>query len=180
MRKCPKPVWLIKEKQQDTVKKVLAAVDLSMEQRAEGRAQNRMIIDIASSLSQYKDAELTILSCWSLYGEEALRHGAFTRVSPAKIETLLKHEEREYQESLKILVNEYTLCKFKQILAKGNPKTIIPAFVNNNGIDVVVMGTIGRSGIPEFLIDNTSESVLQVINSSVITLKPENWVSPIY
>ena len=65
MRKCPKPVWLIKEEQHDTVKKVLAAVDLSMEQHAEGRAQNRMIIDIASSLSQYKDAELTILSCWS-------------------------------------------------------------------------------------------------------------------
>jgi universal stress protein E len=180
MRKCPKPVWLIKEEQHDTVKKVLAAVDLSMEQHAEGRAQNRMIIDIASSLSQYKDAELTILSCWSLYGEEALRHGAFTRVSPAKIESLLKHEEREYQESLNILVNEYTQCKFEQILAKGDPKTIIPAFVNNKGIDVVVMGTIGRSGIPGFLIGNTSESVLQAINSSVITLKPENWVSPIY
>ncbi|TWX69098.1 universal stress protein [Colwellia sp. C1TZA3] len=180
MRKCPKPVWLIKAEQHDTVKKVLAAVDLSMEQHAEGRAQNRMIIDIASSLSQYKNAELTILSCWSLYGEEALRHGAFTRVSPTKIETLLKHEEREYQESLNILVNEFTQCKFQQILAKGNPKTIIPDFVNNNAIDVVVMGTIGRSGIPGFLIGNTSESVLQAINTSVITLKPENWVSPVY
>jgi universal stress protein E len=180
MRKCPKPVWLIKEEKNDNVKKVLAAVDLSMEQHAEGRAQNRMIIDIATSLSRYKNAELTILSCWSLYGEEALRRGAFTRVPQAKIETLLNNEEREYQESLNILVNEYAEFKFDQQLMKGKPKSIIPEFVNSHEIDVVVMGTIGRSGIPGFLIGNTSESVLQAINSSVITLKPENWVSPIY
>jgi universal stress protein E len=180
MRKCPKPVWLIKEEKNDNVKKVLAAVDLSMEQHAEGRAQNRMIIDIATSLSRYKNAELTILSCWSLYGEEALRHGAFTRVPLAKIETLLKNEEREYQGSFNILVNEYAEFKFDQRLMKGKPKFIIPEFVNSHEIDVVVMGTIGRSGIPGFLIGNTSESVLQAINSSVITLKPENWVSPIH
>ena len=60
MRKCPSPVWLIKATQANRVNKILAAVDLSMEQHAEGRAQNRMIIDIASSLSQFKKAQLTV------------------------------------------------------------------------------------------------------------------------
>lgn len=179
MRKCPKPVWLIKEDQKDKVKQILAAVDLSMEQHAEGRAQNRMIMDIATSLSRYEDAELTILSCWSLYGEDALRHGAFTRVPAAEVETLLRNEEHEFKESLRILVNEYEEFSFHQRLEKGKPKLLIPEFVNKNDIDIVVMGTIGRSGIPGFLIGNTSESVLQAINSSVITLKPENWISPI-
>jgi universal stress protein E len=139
-----------------------------------------MIMDIATSLRHFETAQLTVLSCWSLYGEDALRHGAFTRVSPDKVETLLKNEEREYVENLNILKHEYSDFKFDWRLEKGKPKLIIPEFVNSNEIDVVVMGTIGRSGIPGFLIGNTSESVLQAINSSVITLKPADWISPIY
>jgi nucleotide-binding universal stress UspA family protein len=179
MRKCPRPVWLIKATQVNKANKILAAIDLSMEQHAEGRAQNRIIMDIATSLSQFEEAKLTILSCWQLYGEQALRHGAFTRISPEKIEELLKNEEHEYKESLKILVNEYADSSIDQRLIKGQPKSLIPDYVNNNGIDIVVMGTIGRSGIPGLLIGNTSEAVLQKIDSSVITLKPADFLSPI-
>jgi universal stress protein E len=179
MRKCPRTVWLIKATQANKVNKILAAVDLSMEQHAEGRAQNRMIMDIATSLSKFEKAKLTVLSCWHLYGEQALRHGAFIRVSPEKIEELLKNEEREYRESLKILVNEYAGSSIDQRLIKGQPKSLIPDYVNSKGIDIVVMGTIGRSGIPGLLIGNTSEAVLQAIDSSVITLKPADFLSPV-
>jgi nucleotide-binding universal stress UspA family protein len=179
MRKCPKPVWLIKAAPANRVNKILASVDLSMEQHAEGRAQNRMIMDLATSLSQFKEAQLTVLSCWQLYGEQALRHGAFTRVSSEKIEGLLNSEEREYKKSLEVLLNEYAESSIEQCLLKGPPKTLIPEYVNSHEIDIVVMGTIGRSGIPGLLIGNTSETVLQAINSSVITLKPADFLSPI-
>jgi len=179
MRKCAIPVWIIKSTQPNSVNKILAAVDLSMEKHAEGRAQNRMIMDIASSLSQMEKAKLTVFSCWQLYGEQALRHGAFTRVSTEEIEVLLKNEEREYKKILDVLISEYTNSNIEQCLEKGIPKLLIPEYVNSNLIDVVVMGTIGRSGIPGFLIGNTSETVLQGINSSVITLKPADFLSPV-
>jgi universal stress protein E len=179
MRKCAAPVWIIKATEPDSVNKILAAVDLSMEKYAEGRAQNRMIIDIATSLSQFENAKLSILSCWQLFGEEALKYGAFTRVSSEKVEELLKREEREYKESLDILVNEYVSSTIKLHLKKGSAKTLIPEFINSNDIDIVVMGTIGHSGIPGLLIGNTSETVLQRIDSSVITIKPADFQSPI-
>jgi nucleotide-binding universal stress UspA family protein len=179
MRKCATPVWIIKATQSNSVNKILAAVDLSMEKHAEGRAQNRMIVDIASSLSQIKKAELIVLSCWQLYGEQALRHGAFTRISAKEIEGLLEKEKYEYTKSLDVLVSEYASSNIEKCLQKGPPKSLIPAYVNNNAIDVVVMGTIGRAGIPGFFIGNTSETVLQGINSSVITLKPADFLSPI-
>jgi universal stress protein E len=92
---------------------------------------------------------------------------------------LLKREEREYKESLDILANEYANSNIEQRLIKGQPKLLLPEYVNANEIDIVVMGTIGRSGIPGLLIGNTSETILQAINSSVITLKPANFLSPI-
>ena len=93
---------------------------------------------------------------------------------------MLKNEEQEYKNSIRVLANEYEESSFDQELVKGKPKLIIPEFVNSNDIDIVVMGTIGRSGIPGLLIGNTSETVLQAVHSSVITLQPENWVSPVY
>jgi nucleotide-binding universal stress UspA family protein len=179
MRKCATPVWIIKAKRSHSVIKILAAVDLTMEKHAQGRAQNRMIMDIASSLSQLENANLTLFSCWQLFGEQALRHGAFTRVSTEKIDELLKIEESEYKESLDILVSEYANSNIEKRLQKGSPTLLIPEYVNINEIDIVVMGTIGRSGIPGFLIGNTSETVLQRINSSVITLKPAGFLSPV-
>lgn len=179
MRKCAIPVWIIKTTQFNSINKILAAVDLSMEQHAEGRAQNRIIMDIASSLSKFEKARLTVFSCWQLYGEQALRHGAFARVSKDKIDELLKVEENEYKDSLDILVSEYAKSSFEQCLEKGSPKLLIPEYVNSNEIDIVVMGTLGRSGIPGFLIGQNSETVLQRINSSVITLKPAGFQSPI-
>jgi nucleotide-binding universal stress UspA family protein len=41
------------------------------------------------------------------------------------------------------------------------------------------MGTIGRVGILGFLIGNTAKTVLQSIKSSVITMKPMGFVSPV-
>lgn len=179
MRKCAIPVWIIKTTQSNSINRILAAVDLSMEQHAEGRAQNRMIMDIASSLSKFENAKLTVLSCWQLYGEQALKHGAFARVSPDKIDELLKVEENEYRVSLEILVSKYADSSFEQCLEKGSPKLLIPEYVNSHYIDIVVMGTLGRSGIPGLLIGHNSETILQRINSSVITLKPAGFLSPV-
>jgi universal stress protein E len=179
IRKCPKPVWLIRETQVNKVKKIVAAVDLSMEEHTEGRAQNRMIMDIAMAFSQFENATLSVISCWQLYGERALRSGLYTKISHEELADLIKSEEHEYKKILDLLINEYTGLSIDKHLLKGLPKTLIPEYVNSNGVDIVVMGTIGRSGIPGLLIGNTSETVLQAINSSVITLKPEDFISPI-
>lgn len=179
MRKCPKPVWLIKPTKEKKTNKILAAIDLSMEQYAEGRAQNRRIMEIATSLSRFESAQMTVISCWELYGEQALRSGLYTKIPSDELDALLASEEYEYKKSLDILCSEYKELTIEQRLIKGEPKSLIPAYVNSNGIDIVVMGTIGRSGIPGLLIGNTSETVLQAVKSSVFTLKPDDFRSPI-
>jgi len=41
------------------------------------------------------------------------------------------------------------------------------------------LGTLGRNGLPGMIIGNTSESILEKINCSVLALKPDDFVSPI-
>jgi nucleotide-binding universal stress UspA family protein len=45
--------------------------------------------------------------------------------------------------------------------------------------DVVVMGTLSRTGLKGLLLGNTSETVLQGIDATVVAIKPEGIVSPV-
>jgi nucleotide-binding universal stress UspA family protein len=65
------------------------------------------------------------------------------------------------------------------VLRRGEPGEVIPEFVVSEGIDVLVMGTVARGGIPGMLIGNTAERVLRTLPCSVLTVKPDGFVSPV-
>jgi nucleotide-binding universal stress UspA family protein len=56
---------------------------------------------------------------------------------------------------------------------------VIPDFAMEEQIDLIVMGTVGRSGISGLFIGNTAEKVLQKVDCSVLAVKPEGFVSPV-
>jgi nucleotide-binding universal stress UspA family protein len=45
--------------------------------------------------------------------------------------------------------------------------------------DLLVMGTVGRTGIPGFFIGNTAENLLQTTSASILAVKPRDFVSPV-
>lgn len=62
---------------------------------------------------------------------------------------------------------------------KGHPSELIPSSINEHKIDMLVMGTVARTGIAGFFIGNTAENILQKINCSLWALKPHGFVSPV-
>jgi len=46
------------------------------------------------------------------------------------------------------------------------------------GIDVVVMGTVARTGIAGLVMGNTAERVLRCLRGSVLALKPTGFRTP--
>lgn len=179
MRKCPQPVWLLKPEQEEVCQRVVAAIDLNLEHHDEGKALNTLIMDLATELAHWQNSDLHIVSCWSLYGESALRNSIFSKISDEKIAEMLVEEEAFNQTCLNNLTARYSDSQFTTHLIKGSAKECIPDFVSQNNIDVVVMGTVARTGIPGLLIGNTAETILQLIDSSVITVKPAGFESPI-
>jgi hypothetical protein len=45
--------------------------------------------------------------------------------------------------------------------------------------DLIAIGTVGRGGIKGLLLGNTAEKVLNACRCSVLTVKPDDFVSPI-
>ena len=73
----------------------------------------------------------------------------------------------------------YDAVKPKTHVSKGMAGKIIPTFARKLKIDLIVMGTVARTGIPGVFIGNTAESVLSQIDCSVLAVKPPEFVTPV-
>lgn len=177
LRKCPCPVWMDRPGAALAYRTVLAAVDPAGSE-AEGCA--RLIMDLAISVAQQESARLAVVHAWRLYGEATLRSGR-AHISSTELEGLLEETRRRHWSSLDTLLSRYgmTTGDPEVHLIKGKPAPSIRALSEELQADLIVMGTVGRSGIPGFFIGNTAEEVLQTTQASILAVKPEGFVSPV-
>ena len=64
-------------------------------------------------------------------------------------------------------------------LLKGDPADVIAGFAKAGRVDLIVMGTVARTGIGGLLIGNTAETILQRVDCSVLAVKPAGFISPV-
>jgi nucleotide-binding universal stress UspA family protein len=64
-------------------------------------------------------------------------------------------------------------------LVQGTPSHQLPKLAEEINADLVIMGTVARSGIAGILIGNTAENVLSQLQCSVLAIKPRDFVSPV-
>lgn len=179
LRKCPCPVWVMKPSQPRPYRRILAAVDPDPFDQ-ERDSLNKTIMELATSLAQLEQSELHIVHAWTLVGEAILR-GPRGNLGKTEMYRLL-FETRQKQESLlNDLLRPYGLSKLKHRvhLLKGEPGRVIAGVAQAQGIDLIVMGTVCRTGIAGLLIGNTAETVLRQVDCAVLAVKPQGFVSPV-
>ena len=178
VRKCPCPVWVIKYDSTD-FKRILAALDVGA-RYPETAALNKKIIELAHSLAQREGGEAHYLHSWRLEYEGMLSNPRF-RVSPEEI-VEMKEElfNKRRTELIKLLSDNHIYNTEQQIhMMEGFSSEVIGQAIKKLDIDVVVMGSVGRSGIPGLLIGNMAEKLLSTINCTVLTVKPDGFKSPV-
>jgi len=179
MRKCPCPVWMVKPSKSKKYARILAAVDPDPFDK-ESDELNGVIMEIAVSVSISEKSELHIVHAWSMFGERLLREPRFKKTE-MEIRKLLLEAKISHKQRLEKLIYKSGLGKLKHTvhLLKGDPSEIIPNFAKRRKIDLIVMGTICRTGLPGFIIGNTAESILNRVSCSVLTVKPAGFVTPV-
>lgn len=188
LRKCPVPVWLLKEGSAVPYRRILAAVDFDPAAAAAAAELNRHIIELAAALALAESAELHVVHVWEAAAENTLRLWApgagETQVAAYVAEERQRHE-RWLQElmaaSAAIWLGQETLNYLKPQLhlPRGNAGKEVPTLAHTLQADLIVMGTLGRSGIPGLLIGNTAETILHKVECAVLALKPPGFVSPV-
>ncbi len=178
LRKCPCPVWVIKPGSKREFKRVLAAVDLDQDDQVRVTLNNR-IIEVASSIARIRQSELIIFHAWKMVGESIIKgRGGF---SSTQIEGLLQETRELHRRRLIGLLQQHSLgdLNHEVYLIKGEAGNLIPELTRAKSVDLLVMGTVSRSGIAGLLIGNTAEKVLGQVDSSILAIKPEGFITPI-
>ena len=177
MRKCPCPVWVIKQAQTRPYARILAAVDPSAYDPKRD-SLNPLILQLAGGIARKEAGELHIVHVWHLFGESYVRNRGMTEKD---VQDAKAHEKMQHKQCLDNLLGRVDVTDLKPYLhlIEGDPYECIPELVAAQGIDLLVMGTVCRTGIAGFLIGNIAEEVLNQVDCSVMTVKPDGFVTPV-
>jgi len=147
-----------------TPKKILVPIDLSDSSVA--------AIVYAHEVARFFNASLTILNVVDV-GDEGV-------VFPP--EALGTKEVRSYLVSkrkgkIKQFLKNFPAIKssdHKLIVISGSPAREIVTYAKSAIMDLIVMSTHGRSGMPHLILGSVAEKVVRYAECPVLTLKPEH------
>lgn len=196
LRKCPCPVWVVRgfpdgvqSSPPTATPLVVAAVDFDRDADSAGdRSQdelNRSIVEAAASVAHVNGAALMFVHAWQAPAEGLLQRAA-PGVSSSELSQYVRDVERWHRAALDTFVSATrrdTGTEFSQIssvLLQGDADEAIAGYVNEHRPIALVMGTIGRTGIPGVVIGNTAEDILIAIDGSVLAVKPPGFESPLH
>ena len=188
LRKCPCPVWLLKSRAPSRFRNILAAVDVGDEQHSEDhkvqQALNDQVVQLSASLAVTEQAKLHIGHAWDEIDSERLR-GRLLSSLDVHLKRYNQTVRQSRLENLQLLLDrlDSDLCpenlEIQMQLVEGSPRIAIPALASAVKADLVVMGTVARTGIPGLIVGNTAEMILSQINCAVLAVKPTGFRSPV-
>ncbi len=179
MRKCPVPVWAFRPAPQIRFPRVLAAVGPPPEASV-GDQLNAEIISLAAAFARAADGRLDVLHCWRLPGESLLTGGR-TRVATSVLESMRDQAETRARDYLAKCMRHITLsgATSRSHLMRGRVGPILSRFIASEGIDLVVMGSLARTGISGLFAGSTAEHIFQTADCAVMAVKPPGFRSPV-
>ena len=178
LRKCPVPVWVMRPSRARNLR-VLALVDPDPGDRVRD-GLNDLVMELASSLAHREGGELHVGHAWSLAGEATLRSSPYVGLPGSLVDVMVRDTQAQRLVELDALALRHVEEDERSIhLVAGEPDEALPRLADRLDIGVIVMGTVGRTGLRGLIMGNTAEAILRSVRCSVIAVKPEGFVSPV-
>lgn len=164
LRECPVPVLLCTNRPWRRKPRILAALDLRVEDRAHA-VLNRKVLEAASAFAQAHDAEL---------------HCVYALVLPRSVSELRVPDPRRLRteaverslERMAALTAPYEVPMNRLHVPLGKVGFAVNGVAKKIKADLLVMGTTARRGLAALVIGNSAEKVLTRAQCDVLALKP--------
>lgn len=187
LRKCPCPIWMIKSGDLPPYRRILAAIDLeSSDDNTRRDDLNLQILENSSSLALSEPGKLHIVNAWQAVGESLITMNL--DLDKKELNSWLEDQKKAFEDELEsfmatlpeIIGQEGVEYIAPQVhLIQGSADKVIPQLAEEEQIDLLVMGTVARTGLAGFFMGNIAESILNQINCSVLALKPSGFCTPV-
>ena len=173
MRKCPRPVLLVKEHDWPEGGEIIAAVNVGSEDDEHAALNDKLTLIANDYASLLKGSVNLVNSYPSTPLNIAIEVPEF---DPDTYHYAVKNHHLKEMRSHAL---KYGIPDNKCVVREGLPEKVIPQVANTLDAELVVIGTVGRVGISAALIGNTAEHVIDELNCDVLAIKPDGFVSPL-
>ena len=128
-------------------------------------------VDLAIEIAKLSEAKLYAVHVIALEGNSII-HSRDEEQKKALKEQLIVEGKKaiDYVENIGRTAN----VMVESIILEGNPANEIIDFAEKNDIDLIVMGTHGKTGIQRFLIGSVSENVVRHSERAVLVARGES------
>jgi nucleotide-binding universal stress UspA family protein len=168
IRKCPASVWIVKAENVGPPRAILGATDFS-------EISRKAVLE-GLWLAQQASARFHLLH---VIDSADIPDDLLGRIPNSS--TLLEAIDEQASQRLEEFVGSLPVgaVTVERHLFRGTPWEVIRSLTEQMHIDLIAMGTVGRSGINGLLLGNTAEKVLSTCDCSILTVKTDQFVSPI-
>lgn len=173
MRKCPRPVLLVKEHGWPEGGEIIAAVNVGSEDDEHAALNDKLTVIANDYASLLKGSVNLVNSYPSTPLNIAIEVPEF---DPDTYHDAVKNHHLKEMRSHAL---KYGIPEDKCVVREGLPEKVIPQVAKALDAELVVIGTVGRVGISAALIGNTAEHVIDELNCDVLAIKPDGFVSPL-
>ena len=191
LKTCPCPVLLVRAPppRPYRFRRILAGVyqgEYVSGQWDDRDALNHKIVEHAAWLATAGFAELHVVHAWEAYGEQDLRRGRSPFYWDA--DAYVESEQKRNQEAMSTCLSEVRESMASEILpafnpechmVKGNRRDEILKVAARLEADLVVVGTVARSGFTALIIESAAAEIARSLNCSVLVVKPPGFVTPL-
>ena len=173
MRKAPLPVLMVKDHDWPVAGKILCAVNVTTED-PEHQQLNGKIIDYAKALAIKFDAEVHLVN-----GYPGTPVNLAIELPDFDAHSYNESIRMQHEQRVDYLAGEYGIAPQHCHVKEGLPEDVIPELAEQLDAELVILGTVGRTGFSAALIGNTAEHVIDSLTCDLLAIKPDGYKSPI-
>ena len=168
LRKCPCPVLLVKEHAWPEQGNILAAVNAGSE-KAHLKALNQLIIRQAKAMAAMLNAKVHLVNAYP--GTPIHVAIEIPEFNPVEYNDSMRHH---HIDAANALAGQFEITSDAVHVLEGMPEDVIPRIARELDAEMVLIGTIGRTGLSAAIIGNTAEHVIDRLDCDVLALKTEH------
>lgn len=172
IRKCPCPLWLTGSQAWEP-KRLCAAVD-PLHSADKPAALDHRLIDTARELAGTLQLEASYVHAYS----PLPRTMVFDVELVADYDSYCRKYGEQHRQAFDRLLAEYEGAAGQGHLIEGLAEQAVPQFIEERGIDLLLMGAIARGHLDNALIGNTAERILEAVKCDLLVIKPQGFGSP--
>lgn len=171
VRRAPVEVLLVRESHQDAFRNVAACIDFSK--------TSQQALQRAAGIVRHEGGQLRVIHVWEPPMIDPMSDfgGLGTLLPVIDPQEMIPVLEKRLAEFVREALAGDSLAESAEqvVLQALDVSHAVSHYINENAVDLVVLGTQGRTGLRRLLMGTTAEKLIHDAPCSVWTLKPEGF-----